>query len=210
LTLSGILIRRRLFESAQLSADYMRYSCDAAVFPSVSGDERRDIVDLRFSGAANGFDWDLEAMNQTGRIGVQIIEAWAVGALAGYTFPDVGWTPRLALSIDVASGDRNPHDDKLETFNPLFPNGYYLADDTGYPNLIHVKPTVRSIRSALLISWPPSPGSGARRRRTRSTASPVFLSSERREDLADAIRNPIREAGGHDSNYLGVELTYGW
>jgi hypothetical protein len=50
------------------------------------------------------------------------------------------WTPRLGLSIDVASGDRNPHDDKLETFNPLFPNGHYLADYTGYPNLIHVKP----------------------------------------------------------------------
>ncbi len=44
------------------------------------------------------------------------------------------WTPRLGLSIDVASGDRNPHDNKLETFNPLFPNGNYVADYTrSYP-----------------------------------------------------------------------------
>jgi hypothetical protein len=30
--------------------------------------ERRDSVDVRFTGAARGFDWDIEAMKQTGRI----------------------------------------------------------------------------------------------------------------------------------------------
>jgi hypothetical protein len=81
-------------------------------------------------------------MNQTGRIGLQSIEARAVGSLVGYNFRNTLWTPHAGLGLDIATGDRDPHDNKLQTFNPLFPNGYYLAGYTGYPNVIHLKPAV--------------------------------------------------------------------
>ena len=44
------------------------------------------------------------------------------------------------LQTDAASGDRNPHDGRLETFNPLFPNGYYfvLASYTCYGPMDHL------------------------------------------------------------------------
>jgi hypothetical protein len=48
----------------------------------------------------------------------------------------------MGLAVDVATGDRNPIDDRLDTFNPLFPNAYYLAGYTGFPNLIHVRPAL--------------------------------------------------------------------
>ena len=85
LTASGILLRRRVMGSSEVSVYYLRYRRDAAHFTSATGDERREIVDVRLSGAANGFDWDIEAMNQTGRIGSLSIEAWAFGSVVGYT-----------------------------------------------------------------------------------------------------------------------------
>jgi len=69
-------------------------------------------------------------MNQRGGIGARSIEAAAVGSLAGYTLADIHWTPRLGLSVDFATGDHDPRDNRLGTFNPLFPNGYYLAHQT--------------------------------------------------------------------------------
>ncbi len=84
-------------------------------------------------------------MSQTGRIGVKPIEAWAVGSIAGYTFADVNWSPRVKVSnSDAASGDFDEHKGTFGTFNPLFPNGYYftLAGYTGYTNLTHVKPSL--------------------------------------------------------------------
>jgi len=55
------------------------------------------------------------------------------GSSARRTFANTGWAPRLGLGVDVATGDRKPNDNKLETFNPLFPNGYYLAGYTVIP-----------------------------------------------------------------------------
>jgi len=81
-------------------------------------------------------------MNQTGRIGAKTIEAWAFGTSIGRTFADARWKPHFGLSVDAASGNRNANGHTLNTFNPLFPNGYYLADFTGFPNLIHIKPAI--------------------------------------------------------------------
>ena len=48
------------------------------------------------------------------------------------------------MQLDAASGDRNPHDGQLNTFNQLFANGSYftLAGYSGYSNILHVKPSV--------------------------------------------------------------------
>ena len=114
-------------------------------FPNAAGNERRDVFDLHVTGKKNGFDYDFEAMNQTGSIGADSIEAWAFGSLAGYTFSNVNWKPRLGMQIDAASGDRGGSTGHtFGTFNPLFPNGYYvtLAGYTGFVNFIHVKPSL--------------------------------------------------------------------
>jgi hypothetical protein len=47
--------------------------------------------------------------------------------LGGSTFASVAGSPRLGLKVDGASGDRHPGDGRVETFNPLFPNGYYFT-----------------------------------------------------------------------------------
>ena len=79
-TFSGLVIRRRLWQTSQLSVSYSRYTRDAATFTNVSGKERRANIDVQLTGNKNGFDWDIEAMNQTGRIGAHAIKAWAFGS----------------------------------------------------------------------------------------------------------------------------------
>ena len=234
----GVRVERAIGPGA-LSAYYSLFIKDNAKYLDASGDEHRDNVDIRYAGAAAGFDWDLEAMGQFGDVGDKEIRAWAVGCLSGYTLAGLGWTPRLGLQIDAASGDDNPGDNTLGTFNPLFPNGYYftLAGYTGYTNVIHLKPslTVRpTTKLALMI------GPGLQWRETTADAVYVQPNSavpgtagkagrwsgfyiQSRADWAITpsllagvevvyfqIGDVLRDAGGHDSTYLGVQLLYGW
>jgi hypothetical protein len=239
LTFGGIRAERKIFESSALTAYYARFTQDNVRFPSAAGDEQRDIFDLRFTGTGGGFDWDLEAMGQTGQIGGDDIRAWAWGSLAGYTFAETGWTPRLGVQADAASGDANPHDHTLETFNPLFPNGYYvtLAGYTGFVNFIHLKPSVtlhpaptlklmlaaaaqwRETTSDAVYTQPDIPVANTAGHPGRYTGSygQIRLDwavtsqiSTAVEAVHFAVGDAIRQAGGHDSDYLGVELKFGW
>jgi hypothetical protein len=239
LTFSGVRIERALSGWGQVSAYYARFTQNAANFLSVSGNERRDVLDVRFGGKAKGFDWDVEAMNQTGAIGGDPIRAWAFGSLGGYTFAGLGWSPRLGLQVDAASGDSNPHDRVLGTFNPLFPNGYYvtMASYTGYVNFIHVKPslTVHPTKTLTLMfagagQWRettgdavyiqpniPVPNTAGRPGRFTGTYGQFRADWAVTSHYTAAIEavhfagaDVIRQAGGHDGNYVGVELKYGW
>jgi hypothetical protein len=239
LTYGGVRVERKLFGFSELSTYYSRFTQDGAKFPSASGNEVRDIIDVRFGGAAGRFDWDLEAMGQFGQIGADDIRAWAVGSLGGYTFADTPWTPRAGLQLDAASGDSNPHDHQLGTFNPLFPNGYYvtLAGYTGYVNFIHVKPSVTvhptptlKVLAAAAAQWrettadavytqPDIPVAGTAGRAGSYTGTYGQLRAEwaatarasfALEMVHFAIGDAIRRAGGHDGDYVGVEFKIGW
>lgn len=239
LTYGGVRMERKLSASSSIAFYYSRFNQDNARFPAASGNEFRDIVDARFSGSAGGFDWDLEAMNQTGHIGSQSVEAWAFGTIGGYTFADLAMTPRLGLQFDGASGDDNPHDHQLGTFNPLFPNGYYvaLAGYTGFVNFIHLKPSVTihptaalKVMFAAAAQWRettadavytqpdvPVPGTAGHPGRYTGTYGQIRVdyamtpySSVALEVVHFAVGDAIRRAGGHDSNYVGLEFKCGW
>ena len=235
----GFRVERQGVGPGDLSAYYSRFMQNGAEFLDARGDERRDNFDVRYTGTQDGFDWDLEAMCQFGDVGDKSIRAWAVGSRSGYTIADVRWTPRLGLQIDAASGDDEPGDDTLGTFNPLFPNGYYftLAGYTGYTNLIHLKPslTVKPTTTlALMIApglqWrettadavyvqPDIPVSGTAGKAGRFSG--VFVQFRADWQVTPSVRaaveavrfqigDALRRAGGHDSTYFNTELKYAW
>ena len=123
------------------SAYVFSYGNDAARFGAVTGRERRTAFGARLAGRAGGTDYDLEAMLQTGTFAGQRIRAWGFGSVAGYTFARAVWAPRLGVQLDMASGDRDQADARLETFNPLFfKGGYFLeAPIASLANIRHLK-----------------------------------------------------------------------
>jgi hypothetical protein len=238
-TFSVVRAQRELSGWATASAYYAYSTQDGARYLSVRGDERRDSIDGRVAAKTNGFDGDLEVMVQTGSVGNDTIRAWAVGSLSGYTFTDIGWTPRLGFQFDAASGDSNPRDNVLQTFNPLFPNGYYftLAGYTGYTNLIHVKPSLAihptqwlTLTLAAAAQWRettadavytqgsvPLPGTAGQPGRYTGTYGQFRLdwainshSSFAIEAVRFDVGDAIRRAGGRDGDYIGVQLANAW
>ncbi|CAN0622309.1 Alginate_exp domain-containing protein [Burkholderia multivorans] len=238
LTFSGVRFERQSVGPGDLSGYWSRYNRRNARFIDATGAEHRDVWDLRYTGTHDRFDWDFEAMLQTGTVGNNTIGAWAVGSIAGYKL-DLPWSPRVALQVDAASGDRHPHDGRVETFNPLFPNGYYftLASYTGYSNLIHVKPSVTlkpsanlSLLGALGFQWRETTGDAVYQQGSQVVPGTAGRGSlwtgmyvQLRADWTIAanligsveavhfqVGDTIRQVGGSNSDYAGVELKYGW
>jgi Alginate export len=238
-TFSMARVQRDLFGWATLSGYYAYYTLDNAKYLSVSGNERRDIIDVRFYGKTNDFDGDIEVMSQTGSIGNDTISAWAVGSVAGYTLSRIDWKPRLGVQFDAASGNSDPRGHVLQTFNPLFPNGLYftLAGYTTYVNLMHFKQSLTlqptssvKIRLAVAEQWRettadavytipniPVSGTAGKPGRYTGTYGQADLQWTINPHLSFAVEavyfdvsDVIKRAGGNNSTYLGVQLAYGW
>ncbi len=236
---STLRVERLVFGRNELSAYYSIYSRDNARYLDAVGNERREVYDMRFAGAAFGLDWDVEGMAQRGNVGAKNISAWGSGARVGYTWEGPPWRPRLGIQLDAASGDRRPGDQTLGTFNPLFPNGYYftLAGFTGYTNLIHVKPTVTvkpaaklSVTAGVGFLWrevtsdaiyvqpniplPGTAGQGGHWTGVYGQLRADYAFNANFTGAVEAVRydvgRAIRMAGGHDSDYLGLELKFMW
>lgn len=80
-------------------------------------------VGTRAKGKTGPADYSAEAAWQFGRKAGMPVRAWAGAVTAGWTFAD-DWKPRLGAEYDYASGDTNPADDKVQSFDPLFPLGH--------------------------------------------------------------------------------------
>ena len=137
----------RLSERLGLRADlyYLGFRDDRASYATGHGTEERHTFGTRLFGKAAGFDYDVEPVLQTGRLGDRGILAWTVGSSEGYTF-DRPWHPRLGTEIDVASGDTGHNGGgRLGTFNPLFFKAGFFNDASLIrpSNIVDVHPTLQ-------------------------------------------------------------------
>jgi hypothetical protein len=115
-----------------------------AVFNQGAAHERRHTVGARLGGQHDGWSYDTEAMYQFGEFGSGTISAWRVAADHAYTFPSVRWHPRVGLAADAASGDRDPANPDLGTFNAMFQSGTYSGRGQilGPNNAIRLEPSI--------------------------------------------------------------------
>lgn len=238
-TFSGFRIERKVKVLGKVNSYVAHFKQDNVKYVSVSGNERRNILDARIVGLGAAFDWDLELMGQEGSIANKKIRAWALGSRSGYTIKKLAWQPRIGMQIDAASGNHHKNNNTLGTFNPLFPNGYYvtLSGYTGYSNFIHlksaltVKPrpsltamiaaaalwretTTDAIYTQPLIPVPGTAGEGSKYTGNYYQIRFDWLMSYNFTSALEFVHFQVAEAiaavGGRNSDYVGVEIKFGW
>jgi len=97
-----------------------------------AGDKSTFTLGSRFWGKTGRFDYEAEVAGQWGHWAGDHVRAWSASVDGGYTF-GVAMTPRLGAGFDWASGDRNPRDSTVQTFDQLFPLGHAYF---GYLDLV--------------------------------------------------------------------------
>lgn len=128
---------------------WLGYQRDDARFGGMTGEETRHSFGLRAFGRRGGWDWNVEAVYQHGRFDpapapARGIRAWTLASDTGFTFDTAAWTPRASVKLDIASGDADPADGRLQTFNALYPRASYFSESSliAPANLIDVQPAV--------------------------------------------------------------------
>lgn len=113
------------------------------------GDMDRYTLGARLYGNTDGFDYNAYLAGQWGHWAKDRISASNFGLDGGYTWKNVTWKPRIGAGFDWSSGDRDPYDKTVETFDPVFPFGHkYL----GYDDLFYRQNLQEALVS--LSAWP--------------------------------------------------------
>ena len=101
-----------------------------------------ETIGFRGTGRIRAIDYGTEVAGQVGSLGQDRVRAWAGHWVAGYTIPASRWRSRFSAEYNYASGDQNPHDGVLGTFDVLYPSPhdqYGLCDQVGWRNIHDVR-----------------------------------------------------------------------
>ncbi|MCJ8208369.1 alginate export family protein [Mucilaginibacter sp. RS28] len=128
--------------SGNIDFYYVGIRRDTSVFEAGAAKETRHTIGGRFWRYGGGFIYNLEGAYQFGTFGTGRISAWTGSADIGYFFENAPLKPSINLRHDYISGDANPGDNRLETFNPIYPKGGYFGfnPQIGPVNLIDIHP----------------------------------------------------------------------
>lgn len=107
-------------------------------------------LDMKVSGArwlgkVRAFDYNTSIVLERGSAATDQVNAWAGHWLAAYSFPKMAGSPRLTAEYNYATGDGNPHDGQVNTFQLLYPTAHDrhgLTDQVGWRNIHHLRGTV--------------------------------------------------------------------
>ncbi len=172
---------------------YLGYRNTEARFGLVAGAERRDSLGLRSHGDADDWHWNVEAVLQFGHFAGRKIRAWTVGSEVGRRFPETPLSPHAVMRFNIVSGDRNPSDRTLGTFNALFPKGKYFGElsPVGPYNIVNLNPSV-----TLDLGGNVSLG----------IAAMAYWRYARADGVYDIPGNLVRAPGGSRDRFIGKEI----
>jgi hypothetical protein len=200
LTLWGVgTTRSRPKRHGGESVFYIGLDRKQGIFDQGAGREIRHTLGLRGFGQFPSFDYNFDAFLQLGRFNTPTnadsIRAWAFSSDFGYVVSPAKFKPRLGLRANITSGDRNPKDHVLQTFNPLLPGTTY--SDTigliGAPNSIAVFPNARMLP----------------RENITMTLGPAFFWRQSKRDGIYSINVlPLRTGQLSDSRFVGVQPSF--
>jgi hypothetical protein len=167
-----------------------------ATFGDVTGEEARQTLGARVGGEFGGesADFDTEFSYQYGEHASRDIRAYMFAGQLGYSFRSAVTSPRVYVGFDYASGDDDPADDKVGTFNQLFPLGHaYLGfiDIVGRQNIMDLSEG---------ISFAPH------QRVRLAGAGHSFWRADTSDALYHAGGGVVRSGDSGESRYVGFEV----
>jgi hypothetical protein len=182
-----------------LDAYYLGYRNRTATFGEVEGREVRHSLGLRAHGSAGRWSWNVEGVVQFGHFAGREIRAWTLGTELSRSFPDARFKPRATLRFNMVSGDRNPGDGHLGTFNALFPKGKYFGElsPIGPYNIINLHAGITlALREDVSLGM----------------AGMAYWRYTRADGIYDIPGSLIRGPDGAGARYIGeeVEVALGW
>lgn len=130
-----------ILPGARLEALWVHTKRPVARFDAGAFAESRDTFSLRFNGKSGRVEWDLEAVGQTGTWGTKDVRAGFLTAFASYGLKGA-WSPRVGARFEIASGDKNKTDGKMNSYYQLFTRPLTINGELGRTNLISFGPTV--------------------------------------------------------------------
>ena len=145
----GVSVARRnfLFKGGTGGAYYLGIDRKQSTYAQGIGSELRHTVGVKFTGAWKAFDFNYDLVGQWGTFANAGITGWAIATENSVRVAKWPLHPRFTLRMNSASGDRNPFDPRLQSFNPLFPGSAYsgAVGLLGPTNLTDVTPSVQLV-----------------------------------------------------------------
>ena len=123
---------------------YLGIRKETAAWADVKGKELRHSLGSRIWGRTKRWSYDFEELFQFGDIAGSSIRAWTLSSSNSYQLGDNEKAPTIGLKTEMISGDKRPGDNRIESFNPLFPRGAYFgyAALIGPSNLFDIHPSI--------------------------------------------------------------------
>jgi len=178
---------------------YLGYRNAEARFGGRTGRELRHSVGARSFGTAGDWHWNVEGVAQFGRFAGGAIRAWTIGTEVGRAFPNARFSPDATMRLNVVSGDRHRGDDRLGTFNALFPKGKYFGE------LSPVRPSnIVSLNPRLAMTLAPGVSG--------SLSGMAYWRYSRADGVYDIPGNLLRAPNASRARFIGKELeaTFAW
>lgn len=172
---------------------YLGYCNDNARWGVRQGAETRHSLGARWHGNRADWHWNVEGVYQFGRFAGGAISAWTLGTEVGRAFPDLPFAPDFTLRVNAVSGDGKRGDDRLGTFNALFPKGKYFGElsPVGPYNIVNVQPN-------LGLQLSPTVSAGV--------AAAAYWRYSRSDGIYDIPGNLTRAAGDSGARFIGTEV----
>jgi Alginate export len=160
-TFWGIAVSRKSprFKQGQLGFYYLGLDRAHSIYIRGIGRDQRHTIGAKWSGSGSRVDLNYDAIFQWGNFSGAPVRAWAFSSETGYQISQMHWKPRFSIRADIASGDKDPADPRLQSFNPLFPGNSYAGAVGlfGPTNLTDLTPALRMVphkRVVLIIECP--------------------------------------------------------
>ncbi|MEM1451284.1 MAG: alginate export family protein [Planctomycetota bacterium] len=175
-----------------IDAYYLGYDDELGVYDQGAAPEERHTFGLRWFGQRESVDWNGEVFAQIGDFGGQDIRAWSATIEAGHLFERAPMRPRLFGRASIISGDDDPLDDELNSFNPLFPRGKYFGE-IGTIGPINLIDGLVGVQLEVAPGW----------------AIDASTTAYWRESLRDGVyannRQLLRSGAGSDARFVGYQ-----